>query len=101
MANDERSPVHWAPADAPADSAIERIYVSWTESWDVARYAANYLRERGAKPDRGLHAAVIRLIFRYPGEPPYTKANMDYYLDANFGRELDVPRAALPARSLT
>lgn len=90
-----------APSATPADSAIERIYVSWTESWDVGRYAANYLRERGAGPDRGLHAAVIRLIFRYPGEPPYTKANMDYYLDANFGRELDAPRAALPSRSLT
>jgi hypothetical protein len=88
-------------AGAPAASAVERIYVSWTESWDVGRYAANYLRERGAATDRGLHAAVIRLVFRYPGEPPYTKANMDYYLDANFGRELDTPRGALPSRFLT
>ena len=64
-----------APADAPADIAIERIYVSWTESWDVARYAAHYLRERGAAPDRGLHAAVIRLIFRYPGDPPSTASS--------------------------
>ena len=88
-------------AGAPAASAVERIYVSWTESWDVGRYAATYLRERGAASHRGLHAAVIRLIFRYPGEPPYTKANMDYYLDANFGRELDALRAALPSRSLT
>jgi hypothetical protein len=101
VANDETSPVRRASSALPADSAIERIYVSWTESWDVARYAANYLRERGAGSDRGLHAAVIRLIFRYPGEPPYTKANMDYYLDANFGRELDASRAALPSRSLT
>lgn len=90
-----------APSATRADSAIERIYVSWTESWDVGRYAANYLSERGSGPDRGLQAAVVRLIFRYPGEPPYTKANMDYYLDANFGRELDAPRVALPSRSLT
>ncbi|HEX7403672.1 MAG TPA: hypothetical protein VF287_06635 [Usitatibacter sp.] len=75
--------------------------MSWTESWDVGRYVANYLRERAAPSDRNLHAAVVRLIFRYPGDPPYTKANMDYYLDANFGRELSAPRAALPSRSLT
>jgi hypothetical protein len=101
VANDERSPASRAPSASPADSAIERIYVSWTESWDVGRYAANYLRERGAGSDRGLHAEVVRHIFSYPGEPPYTKANMDYYLDANFGRELRAPRAALPSRSLT
>ena len=75
--------------------------MSWTESWEVGRYAANYLSERGAGSDRRLHAAVIRLIFRYPGEPPYTKANMDYYLDANFGREIGAPPAALPSRSPT
>lgn len=69
--------------------------MSWTESWHVARYAANYLRERAAPPDPKLHAAVVRLIFRYPGDPPYTKANMDYYLDANFGRELYASRAPL------
>lgn len=94
MANDERGPVHRAPSAAPEESTIERIYVSWTESWDVGRYVANYLRERAAPSDRNLRAAVVRLIFRYPGDPPYTKANMDYYLDANFGRERDAPRAS-------
>jgi hypothetical protein len=72
--------------------------VSWTESWDVGRYAANYLRERGSSADSNLRAAVVRLIFRYPGDPPYTKADMDYYLDANCGG--DFPRARAPLRLL-
>jgi hypothetical protein len=90
--SDISGPVRRAPSAPREEVAIERIYVSWTESWHVGRYAANYLRERGAPPDPHLHAAVVRLIFRYPGDPPYTKANMDYYLDANLGRELDASR---------
>jgi hypothetical protein len=70
------------PPGGPGVS-IDRIYISWTESWDLDRYVEHYLRERAHEPDEEARAALLGLIALYPGAPPFTKANMDYFLDAN------------------
>jgi hypothetical protein len=60
-----------------------RIYVSWTEYWDLPRYVDHYLKERRLAVNAALRAAVSRRMAKYPGAGPLRKADMDYYLDAN------------------
>ena len=60
-----------------------RIYVSWTEQWDLARYVDHYLKERKLAVNAELRGAVSRRIAKYPGAGPLKKADVDYYLDAN------------------
>ena len=64
--------------------SIDRIYVSWTEQWDVSRYVEDYLRTRRLPPDKEARARIRECIDHYPGEPPFTKSSLDYFLDANF-----------------
>ena len=66
---------------------IHRIYVSWTEQWDVSRYVEDYLRTRRRPPDPEARAQLLKFIEHYPGEPPFTKSSLDYFLDANFSRK--------------
>ena len=66
----------------PPQSA-DRIYISWTEQWDLPRYVDNYLRERKLAVNAELRGAVIRRIAKFPGEGTLKKSDMDYYLDAN------------------
>jgi hypothetical protein len=60
-----------------------RIYISWTEQWDLPRYVDHYLKERRLAVNAALRAAVSRRIARYPGAGTLKKADLDYYLDAN------------------
>jgi hypothetical protein len=60
-----------------------RIYVSWTEQWDLARYVDHYLKERKLAVNAELRGAVRRRIARFPGKGTLRKADLDYYLDAN------------------
>jgi hypothetical protein len=64
----------------------DKVYVSWTELWDLHRYVEHYLRSRGGVAGRQERIQVLECIEQYPGEPPFTKSNLDYFLDANFGR---------------
>jgi len=66
----------------PPQSPI-RIYVSWTEQWELARYVDHYLKERKLAVNAELRGAVSRRIARYPSAGALRKADVDYYLDAN------------------
>ena len=66
--------------------SIDKVYVSWTELWDVNRYVEHYLRTRRCSPVRDLRPQVLKCIERYPGAAPFTKSSLDYFLDANFPR---------------
>lgn len=70
----------------PSCTRIDKVYVSWTELWDVNRYVEHYLRTRKRAPVKELRARVLQYIERYPGEPPFTKSSLDYFLDKNFAR---------------
>jgi hypothetical protein len=61
----------------------DRIYVSWTEQWDLARYVDHYLNDRKLGVSTELRAAVNRRIAKFPGQGALKKSDMDYYLDAN------------------
>jgi hypothetical protein len=66
---------------------IDKVYVSWNEHWDVNRYVDEYLRNRRHLPGHDARDQVLRYIEHYPGDPPFTKSNLDYFLDANFARK--------------
>jgi hypothetical protein len=70
------------PAVPPPQPA-HRIYVSWTEQWDLPRYVDHYLRERKLAVNAELRGAVSRRIARFPGEGMLKKCDVDYYLDSN------------------
>jgi hypothetical protein len=66
--------------------SVDRVYVSWTEQWDLQRYVEHYARSRSHAPGHEVRLAILRYIEHYPGDPPFTKSSLDYFLDANFGR---------------
>ena len=61
--------------------STDRIYVSWSERWDVPRYVDNYLRERNLRLDDGVRAKICDHIGRYPYKGVLKKADLDAYLD--------------------
>jgi len=62
--------------------STDRIYVSWSERWDVPRYIDNYLIERQLRLDDKLRARILGEIGRYPYKGVLKKADLDEYLDA-------------------
>ena len=63
--------------------ARNRIYVSWSEQWDLLAYVQHYLKERGLKDDLAARKLVRECIDRYPSPGPLKKADVDFYLDQN------------------
>ncbi|HEX7403746.1 MAG TPA: hypothetical protein VF287_07010 [Usitatibacter sp.] len=61
--------------------STDRIYVSWSERWDIPRYVDNYLRERKLRLDDGVRAKICDHIGRYPYKGVLKKADLDDYLD--------------------
>ena len=59
----------------------DRVYVSWTEQWDMDRYVDNYLSERKLSLSDAARAAIRSRIEGYPWEGPRKKADLDSYLD--------------------
>ena len=64
----------------------DRIYVSWTEQWDLARYAADYLDSRKVRLGAATVAEILKRIAIFPGHAPFRKSDMDFYLDSHFAR---------------
>jgi hypothetical protein len=65
---------------------VERVFVTWTQEWDLETYVAHYVRTRRlAQPLEALER-VRRCIAAYPGRAPYTKSDLDFFLDANLAR---------------
>lgn len=62
-------------------ATTDRIFVSWTEQWALDEYIDNYVRSRRLPP--GAHEMVRELIAGYPAKPPFTKSDLDFFLDAN------------------
>lgn len=62
-------------------SRIERVHVSWTQQLDVDAYIDDYLRRR--RLHGNARVAVTKCIARYIGSAPFTRADLDFFLDAN------------------
>jgi hypothetical protein len=65
---------------------IEKVLVSWNEEWNLARYLDRYVFTRRLTERESALAILHDCLVRYPGEPPYRKSDLDYFLDANFMR---------------
>jgi hypothetical protein len=65
---------------------IDLVSVSWREQWDLDRYLAHYMKTRRLAPPAHGRAALLECLARYPGNGPYRKVDLDYFLDANFAR---------------
>jgi hypothetical protein len=64
-------------------STIQRVHMSWNQQWDIDAYVDDYLRRRRFPVQGITRAAVHRCMMRYVGRPPFTRADLDFYLDAN------------------
>lgn len=62
-------------------SRIERVHVSWTQQLDVDEYIDDYLSRR--RLHGNARVAVAKCIARYIGRAPFTRADLDFFLDAN------------------
>ena len=70
----------------------DRIYVSWSEQWDIDRYVGDYLAQRGLRTDQDARNLVLKVIGECPVEGSLRKADIDYYLDCHVKRDLEVPQ---------
>ena len=66
--------------------AVDRVFVSWEEQCALPAYITLYLRTRRIAATSATQERVARLLETYKGHRPYTKADLDYFLDANLGR---------------
>ena len=65
---------------------IEKVIVSWSEEWDLARYLERYIvTRRIAERERAMEM-LQDCLDRYPGQAPFRKSDLDYFLDANYAR---------------
>ena len=71
--------------------ARDRIYVSWDEQWDLQRYVSDFLATRKLRMDDEARARVRKCIEEFRIEGALRKADVDYLLDANVRRELELP----------
>ena len=69
-----------------AQTLLERVFVSWTEQWDVHTYIAHYVRARRLPATPREHERIAACLASYPGRTPLTKSDLDFYLDANLQR---------------
>ena len=63
-----------------------RVFASWNEAWDLTTYTMKYLRSRRIATTIDVRDRVQELLEAYRGPVPCTKADLDYYLDANLRR---------------
>ena len=60
-------------------------WANMTQQWDMEQYIEHYVRSRRLSVDE--HRTVRAALDCYPGNTPYTKSALDFYLDANLGRD--------------
>jgi hypothetical protein len=65
---------------------VAPIFVTWTQRWEMEQYIEHYLRIRGLAGRQDVRARIHSALAAYPGNAPYTKSDLDFYLDANLGR---------------
>jgi hypothetical protein len=66
----------------------DRVYVSWSEHIDLHEYVSGYLASRRFAVDERARTAVLECMAVFPGQAPYRKADMDFYLDRNLERRV-------------
>ena len=78
----------------------DRVYITWSETWPIARYIEEWLSTRKLRTDDAARAQVFHSISRYPWSGPLRKADVDHYVDTSVNREELALPEALQARKL-
>jgi hypothetical protein len=65
---------------------VDRIFVSWSEQWDAVTYIASYVRSRRLPATLEERGRIEACLASYPGRTPFTKSDLDFFLDANLHR---------------
>jgi len=66
--------------------AADRVFVSWEEACALPMYITHYLKSRRIPATPTVRERILSLLGAYKGPRPFTKADLDYFLDANLGR---------------
>jgi hypothetical protein len=74
--------------ERPGPAPTDRVYISWSEHLDLSDYVDRYLASRKYAVSAHSRAAILECMATYPGDAPYRKADMDFYLDANVRRKV-------------
>jgi hypothetical protein len=76
-----------------AGAAVERVYISWTNHWEMDQYVDHYLTSRHYAVTAEARAAIRKLISHIKTRP-LKKADLDFFLDANVGKKLKLEKAS-------
>lgn len=72
------------PLAMPA--AIDRIFVSMTQQWDLETYVDSYLSSRRIARTHANRERVWDCVIEFRGRAPYMKSDLDFFLDAHLDR---------------
>jgi hypothetical protein len=73
--------------DNPKPNAIDRVFVSQTESWEVQHFVDHYLSTNNYTMDENNRRIVRDTIKEFPGRPPVKRADLTAFLDTKFARK--------------
>jgi hypothetical protein len=74
-------------------AAVERVYISWTNHWEMSRYVDHYLTSRHYAVTDEARAAIRKLISHIKTRP-LKKSDLDFFLDANVPKKLKLETAS-------
>jgi hypothetical protein len=77
--------MHWN--DNPKPNAIDRVFVSQTESWEVNHFVDHYLRSNNYSVDENNRQIVRDAMKHFPGRAPVKRTDLTAFLDSRFARK--------------
>ena len=73
--------------DNPKPNAIDKVFVSQTESWEMKYFVDHYLKTNNYTVDENNRGIVRDAINEFQGHPPVKRADLTTFLDAKFTRK--------------
>lgn len=73
--------------DNPTPNAIDKVFVSQTESWEVHYFVDHYLTSNNYTVDQNNRQIVRDAIKEFPGRAPVKRTDLTAFLDAKFTRK--------------
>jgi len=72
--------------DNPKPNAIDKVFVSQSESWEVNHFVDHYLKTNNYNVDENNRRAVRDAMKEFPGRAPVKRADLTTFLDTKFAR---------------
>ncbi len=73
--------------DNPTPNAIDKVFVSQTESWEVNHFVDHYLKTNNYTVNENNRRAVRDAIKEFPGRAPVKRADLSTFLDSKFAHK--------------